>query len=364
MVQNLIRPTLLLDRDKCRKNIETMAKKAAAAKLIFRPHFKTHQSLQIGEWFQEFGVKKITVSSVKMARYFADAGWSDIVIAFPFNQLEIDGINELAEKINLTILLIHPESVFYLKEHLKHKVDVYIKIDCGYHRCGILAEDTAAISKLISVIFGHGNLRFKGFLTHSGHAYHTTSVKQIMAIHEVTNYKMNLLKQQFKEKYPFVKVSIGDTPCCTLAERFPNVDEMRPGNFVFYDMMQVNLGVCQPSQIAVALACPIVSIDKERLEIVIYGGAVYLSKEYLVQEDGSHNFGSIVNFTETGWTEPITGMYVSALSQEHGIIKVLPEQIGQFHLGDVIGVLPVHSCLTANLMREYVTLDGEVIDRL
>ena len=98
-----------------------MAHKARQHNLIFRPHFKTHQSIQIGNLFRDFGVDKITVSSVRMAKYFASAGWKDIIIAFPFNQLEIDEINLLAGQINLNILLIHTESVNFLNKHLKQK---------------------------------------------------------------------------------------------------------------------------------------------------------------------------------------------------------------------------------------------------
>ena len=47
-----------------------MARKAKDNGLIFRPHFKTHQSIEIGEWFRESGVNKITVSSLTMANYF------------------------------------------------------------------------------------------------------------------------------------------------------------------------------------------------------------------------------------------------------------------------------------------------------
>ena len=44
--------------------------KAKENNLIFRPHFKTHQSEDIANWFRQFGIKKCTVSSVSMAEYF------------------------------------------------------------------------------------------------------------------------------------------------------------------------------------------------------------------------------------------------------------------------------------------------------
>ena len=77
------RPTLLIDKAKCKANIKRMALKARQNDIEFRPHLKTHQSLEIGDWFRQEGVTKITVSSVAMAKYFAQDGWKDITIAFP-----------------------------------------------------------------------------------------------------------------------------------------------------------------------------------------------------------------------------------------------------------------------------------------
>ena len=70
----IIRPTFVIDKEVCLQNIEKMAEKAKAHNLRFRPHFKTHQSAKIGEWFRLFGVDAITVSSVSMAEYFAMNG--------------------------------------------------------------------------------------------------------------------------------------------------------------------------------------------------------------------------------------------------------------------------------------------------
>jgi D-serine deaminase-like pyridoxal phosphate-dependent protein len=64
--------------------------------LAFRPHFKTHQSLELGNWFKDYGVTQITVSSLEMAEYFATQ-WNDITVAFPVNVLEINRINSLAK---------------------------------------------------------------------------------------------------------------------------------------------------------------------------------------------------------------------------------------------------------------------------
>ena len=81
-------PTMVLNEEVCKSNIARMAAKAKAANVVFRPHFKTHQSREIGEWFRASGVDKITVSSLNMAMKFAEWGWNDITVAFPVNCLE------------------------------------------------------------------------------------------------------------------------------------------------------------------------------------------------------------------------------------------------------------------------------------
>ena len=99
----ITRPTLLLHRPTCEANIGKMAEKAKKQNIQLIPHFKTHQSAQVGEWFRKVGVEAITVTSVKMANYFARNGWKDICIAFPVNVLESEQIDELAAQINLKI---------------------------------------------------------------------------------------------------------------------------------------------------------------------------------------------------------------------------------------------------------------------
>lgn len=110
----LVEPTLLLDKQKCLANINAMAERANRSNVIFRPHFKTHQSHEVGRWIRNAGVQKITVSSVKMADYFAEDGWTDITVAFPVNVHEKRRINELAEKITLNLLVVTPENIGWL----------------------------------------------------------------------------------------------------------------------------------------------------------------------------------------------------------------------------------------------------------
>ncbi|HQH14487.1 MAG TPA: alanine racemase [Bacteroidales bacterium] len=358
---HLKRPTLLIDKQKCLANIRLFVVKAVKYNLRFRPHFKTHQSVEVGSWFREFGIDKITVSSVMMAEYFAKNGWNDITIAFPVNIAETDEINILAKQIKLNLLVENVEAVGSLSRTLKNPVGVYVKIDTGYHRSGIEVEKYDAIADLINIIRRAENLNFKGLLAHNGLTYLQSTPDAICKVHDESLTKLKRLKDSLKKAGINPEISIGDTPAVSLCRNFEDVDEIRPGNFVFYDLMQQELGVCRYDQIAVALACPIVAVHVERLEVVIWGGAAHLSKEALNDEGGGKVFGKVVLLDKFGWTLPLDGTFVKSVSQEHGIIKTTPEHIDKFSPGVFIGILPVHSCLTTIMIKEILTLNGEVI---
>jgi len=344
------KPELIIDQNKLSRNIDKMLSKAQRSNVLFRPHFKTHQSIEIGRLFKEKIVDKITVSSVSMAEYFANDGWDDITIAFPVNLLEVEEINHLASSIQLNLLVDSDYSTSFLAKKLQHNVGVFIKIDTGYHRSGLLPEDPE-IDRIVNILSASDKLHFKGFLTHAGHTYSAIGKESILKIIEESRQKLSRLKAKYIDQFPEIITSYGDTPSCSMANDCSGFDEIRPGNFVFYDVMQYHIGSCSLDDIAVAVACPVVSVYPNRNEIIIYGGGIHLSKEFIEADNNFKLFGYVVEFTENGWGAPIPGAYVSSLSQEHGIVKMPHKFISKFKPGDVLGILPVHSCLAANLLK-------------
>jgi len=360
----IIEPTLLLDEKKCQENINFMVQKAKRSNVIFRPHFKTHQSIEVGRWFRAQGVDKITVSSLRMAKYFADDGWKDITVAFPVNILEIDRINDLSRKIKLNLLVESSEVVRYLDNFLKGHVGVFIKIDTGYHRTGLGLEEVHIVDEIIELIDKSEKLTFEGFLTHAGHTYRARGKGEVVQIYVESLEVLNHFKERYMSRFPQIIISYGDTPSCSLLDSFEGVDEIRPGNFVFYDVMQWVIGSCDLGRIAVSLACPVVAKHPSRREIVVYGGAVHLSKEKVKLSDGTEIYGLLVYLADSGWILPEQLCPVVSVSQEHGVIRVDENTFAEISVGDVVGVLPVHSCLTANLMKFYITLDGKVLEQM
>jgi len=357
-LKKIIQPELLLNAKIAQTNILEMKFKADKSKIIFRPHFKTHQSIEIGQWFRKAGVEKITVSSLRMAEYFSQDNWKDITVAFPVNLREIKLINDLAQKIKLNLLVESMDSVRFLSKHLKHKVYLYLKLDVGANRTGLKINDKIQIDRITQEISKSNKMIFEGLLTHSGHTYSAKRKSEILDIYYSSVEKMNQIRNSVSKD---LIISYGDTPSCSVVKKFDGIDEIRPGNFVFYDYMQYKLGVCPANKIGCVLAAPIVAKHKERNELIVYAGAVHLSKDFIIGNN-EKIFGGVVEIKKAGWGKLLSDCSVKSISQEHGVVKVNKKYFEEFEIGSLIGIVPVHSCLTAHLMKHYLTTDGKRID--
>ena len=175
-----------------------------------------------------------------------------------------------------------------------------------------------------------------------------------MAINEDAIKKLNNLKSKWIYDFPSIKLSYGDTPTSLICNDFKGIDELRPGNFVFFDMQQASKGVCSISSIAIALACPVVAVYPNRCMAIIWGGAVHLSKDYYADvTTGQQSFGAVCLLNEDcSVSDPIEGLFLESVSQEHGVIKAHNcEAIKNLYEGQLVAILPAHSCLAADATK-------------
>ncbi|MDE0558852.1 alanine racemase [Algoriphagus sp. NF] len=352
-------PTLLIDEKICRANIKKMADKASLHQMKLIPHWKTAQSRTIGKWAKDYGIRQITASSIRQAAYMSNQGWENIHIAFPFNVREIPRLNKITESQSISVQIVNTFTISKLAEELKNSIGFMIEIDAGYGRTGVHMSDFGKIDEILRIAAGSDKLNFIGFYIHPGHTYYMPDKE---GIYHETRQALAMLKSKYQAQFESLKTRIGDTPGCAVAHDFGDIDEMGPGNFVFYDLMQADLKSCEKSDIAVALAVPVVDIIPERNEILVHGGGVHLAKDFLQREDGQKIFGEVVLLNEKGWEIPSETSIVKSISQEHGLIKASKELLEQVKVGDLLGILPVHSCMTADAMGAYLSLTGEWVD--
>ena len=338
---NFSTPTLIVNKTIALNNLDRMIDVANKNNLILRPHFKTHQSIEIGNWFKEKGVTSITVSSIKMAEFFSSE-WDDITIAFPLNILEIDKLNLMIRRHKVKLLIDSISSLKILNSQLEDSIEVYLKIDVGYNRAGLKIDENQKIKSIINFCKTSQKISFLGFLAHFGDSYKSKNKKEIKNVFQKSIERIKILSDEF----PDYQISIGDTPTCSTIKKYPKfINEIRPGNFIFYDLAQYKIGSCEIDDIAVRIICPVISIYEEREEVLIYGGSVHFSKDSLCENE--YDIFGYVYFGET-WDVSNKIGYIKSLSQEHGIVKL--EKKIDLKIGDILNIIPVHSCLAVDKM--------------
>lgn len=354
-------PTVLVDEARARANIAAMAAKAAACGVRLRPHFKTHDNVGVGRWFREAGVRHATVSSLAMAERFARDGWHDLTLAVLVNPRELPRLAELAWRLAdrggaLGLVVGTPEAARAVRHLVGDTAPLWLKVDTGYGRSGVPWDDRGRLQDVADAA------AFAGLLTHAGHSYRTPR-DELAGLFAETARRLAAARGATGRA---LQLSVGDTPTCSAVARFGGVDEVRPGNFVFFDLMQRSRGVCTDAQLAAAVACPVLALDRGRGRIVLYGGAVHLSKEILVTAAGPV-FGYLGTFADGGFGTVLEDAPLTELSQEHGVVQVAPgrwdELTGGLLPGDLVAVFPVHSCLACAAHGGLMTLDGTFLPR-
>ncbi len=348
-------PALILDLDRLERNLRRMGERASSLGVGLRPHIKTHKCLEIARMQRDLGCSGLTVSTLYEARVLAENGFDNLTWAFPVVLSRLDEANQISREVDLGLVLDSMEALRAL-EASGQPFRVWLKVDCGYHRAGVDPESPLA-RELARRLDDSSRLHFEGLLTHAGHAYKTESRDELELVAEEERSSLVRLAEALRDEGIEVPaVSVGSTPTMSVVEDLAGIDEMRPGNYVFYDLMQAHLGSCSADDCAVTVLASVISSQPGTEHCVIDAGALALSKDSLSVGDGDTTFGEVLETSPR--TRPTTTAHVRSLSQEHGVVD------SDLPVGTRVRVLPVHSCLTVACFDEYVVVRGDrVVDR-
>ncbi|NQY79242.1 MAG: alanine racemase [Candidatus Caenarcaniphilales bacterium] len=367
-------PKLLIDLDQVSKNIEKVYSKAKKQNIKLVPHIKTHQSFTITNKFIELGVKDFTVASIDMAKALLKSDLNEkiesITIAFPVDFTRTEEIEELNSKIRTNIFIVNKKSAEELVKRLKNPINCFIEVDTGYKRTGFSEDKLNEFVETLNIVKESNKLNLQGIYFHAGHTYDARSESQI----KKTYFASLKIAKKFNE---LIKsndlegtiIATGDTPSASVLDDWGEIQQMHPGNFTLYDLFQNQVGSCSIDEIALCMQNTIVDKNEERQELLIHGGSVHFSKDNF-EKDGKKIFGLparlVKKNNQISWEKlDLEKNFIKSLSQEHGIIKLSEEEFKQFEIGDSIGVIPVHSCLSSQAMGEfYDNRTNEVIERI
>lgn len=358
-------PSLILDFERMKRNAERMAARAKELNVALRPHVKTHRCLEIARLQTEGNTVGIMVSTLSEAYFFAARGFSDITYGVPIERGKFSEVIAIAKSIErFAVLTDDAETVEELNKTAKienAKLDVFVKIDVGYHRCGVEPHTPEAF-EISQKIADSSNLNFAGILTHAGHSYHADSPEKLLKVAQEERDLMRNLAEDLRGKGLEVpNVSIGSTPTMSAIDNLDGITELRCGNYIFYDAFQATLGSCNFEDCALTVLAAVVHRDSERQKIVVDAGAIALSKDRgAVEFDANCGYGRVYDLSGND-----LNLRVGSLSQEHGEIHVSDEKVfNNLKVGSRVRILANHSCLTALQHSHYHILDdGKLVDR-
>jgi D-serine deaminase-like pyridoxal phosphate-dependent protein len=304
------------------------------------------------------GAVGVTCAKIGEAEVLADAGLTDFFIAHPIvTPLKAQRLLALAQRpgVQVAAVVESEQGLAVLSAAFagaEQELPVLVKVDTGLHRVGTPpGAPTVALAQKVAQAPG---VQFTGVCAHEGYSY---SKRDAAERDEITRAGVEQLVATAHELaaagLPCARVSAGSTPGAKAALTVPGVTEIRPGNYVFYDAMQVGLGVVPVERCALTVLATVVS-HSERTRAVIDAGS-----KTLTSDRGAHGSTGAANFGTILGKE---GISLHTLSEEHGWLS-LSSTGSDLTIGEMVQILPIHSCPVANLAGELVIVQaGQVVD--
>jgi D-serine deaminase-like pyridoxal phosphate-dependent protein len=360
-LQRLRTPCVLVDRRRVDRNLQRMQELASGRGLRLRPHAKTHKSIRLAQRQIEGGSAGICCAKLGEAEVFAEAGIEDIRLPYPLNPINAERVLDLLDRTRISFIvdsLAVAEGWSAAMTQARRQVDVLVKVDVGFHRCGIdpLADGAADLVARVASLPG---LRFRGLLSHAGHGYGAASEDDMRTIAANEAATLRRLADDLRARGVEVEeVSVGATPTARYSLQQEGLTEVRPGNYIYFDRTQVSLGAADWDDCALTVLARVVS-KPARDRIILDSGSKTLTNDLARGFVPAPGYGTVLT-SLTGIQHPDTTLSIERLSEEHANVRVAS---GSHRLepGDLVRIVPNHSCVVSNLVDAAWLVDGEQV---
>lgn len=344
-------PSVIINLDIVKDNLFRMAEAVKSSGCTLRPHIKTHKIPELAHLQFKYGAIGITCAKISEAFVMADAGIKDIFIAYPLiGEQKVAGAVLLNRSIRLILGVDSEYGAKCLSEAAvlnKMVFEVRIEIDSGLRRTGVLPENAKNLAGYISSLPG---LKLCGIFTFKGAVIDGKSTDDAMQAGIQEGRILNDTAMMLKSDGHEIKdVSGGSTPTALYAAKEKGVTEVRPGTYIFNDMMQVKIKAARQSDCAAYILATVISTP---------------DKSYAIIDGGSKTFSGEVpmnaypHFLE-GYGRVIDNddLVFSKMTEEHGIITSKKGTTG-LEIGKKLKIIPNHVCTTINLHENVFFTDS------
>jgi D-serine deaminase-like pyridoxal phosphate-dependent protein len=275
-----------------------------------------------------------------------NAGIDDVFIANEVVEpVKIERLVKLQEKGAVKVAVddpINAEQIAKTATSQEKIVPVLVDVDVGAGRCGVPFEEAPKLAKKISEMKG---LRFDGLMGYEGQFYNVANRQRREKLTKRLIARLvETAKLIARSGLDVPIVGCGTTPTASAAAQVEGVTEIQPGNYVFYDLMQVEMDVATEEQCAQHILATVISTPNSKRFVVDAGVTTFANDQ--------GKFPKILGM------QSVTPM---EMNQEHLIMRI-NAKVARLHVGDKLEFLPYHACSATNLFDQfYLTKEDKVV---
>ena len=354
-ITSLRTPCVLVDQARVERNIDRMQQLADAHGKRLRPHAKTHKSPDLALTQIARGAVGVCCAKLGEAEVFAEQRVADIRIPYPLHPANADRVLALSDQTRLSFIVDSVDVARQWSEAIaaaRRQVDVLVKVDVGFHRCGIDPERVDA-GQAVARIAELPGLRFAGLLSHAGQAYAAEGDSELSEVARREAEILAALKADVEGRGLMVgEVSVGATPTARFSALLDGITELRPGNYIYFDRMQVLLGAAAWDDCALTVLARVVSRPAAD-RLILDSGSKTLTSD-LTRGGAAAGYGVVQRALDD--PAPDERLSIVRLSEEHATVRVQGEV--PLAPGDLVRIIPNHSCVVSNLVDEVWVVNG------
>jgi D-serine deaminase-like pyridoxal phosphate-dependent protein len=346
-IEHLDSPSLLIFKDRVQANIQTVIQMAGDVSRL-RPHVKTNKSVEACQMMLKAGIRKFKCATIAEAEMLAIAGAKDVLLAYQPSGPKLLRFIELIKKYSHTqfacltdnLATAQAQSEAFLANHLK--IPVYIDLNLGMHRSGILAEDGALeLYQFCTQLSGFQSI---GLHAYDGHIRNPDIQVRTQDCNEAFKAVENLVVKIQQLGFPKPSIVAGGSPTFPIHCQRPEV-ECSPGTFIYWDKGYSDICPEQNFQPAAWVMSRVISLPTKNRVCTDLGHKSIASE---------NDISKRVFFWEAEHLKPVSQ------SEEHLVLEA--SESHSYQVGDILLGLPYHVCPTVALYeRAYIVENEQVI---
>jgi D-serine deaminase-like pyridoxal phosphate-dependent protein len=335
-------PMPVIDEDRLAANIVRAQAYMTAHGLAFRPHIKTHKIPSVARAQLAAGAVGINCQKLTEAEVFADAGFQDILITYNILGLaRLARLRALNDRVAMLRVVADSDvTVTGLAGTFADGKPLRVLVECdtGGGRVGVQSPEAAlALAERIAAAPG---LRFDGLLTYP-------AVGGAERVEAFLSAAMELLAAR---GIACPVRSNGGSPDLWKAHLVPSATEHRAGTYVYNDRSMVRAGECTQNDLAMHVLATVVSRPTPARAVLDAGSKALTS--------------DLLGFSDHGEIEGLPGARIVSLSEEHAVVDLSACTAPLPEVGDMVRVIPNHTCVVSNLFDRMVFHRNGVVTRV